>query len=76
MNTKLKDLVDRIETWPEEMQQEAIDVLLAIEQGHGRPYQLSAEDRAALARSADDATQRRLVPEQQITEFFERHRRS
>jgi hypothetical protein len=70
MNTKLKDLVDRIETWPEEMQQEAIDVLLAIEQGHG------TEDRAALARSADDASQRRLVPEQQITEFFERHRRS
>ena len=76
MNTKLKDLVDRIETWPEEMQQEAIDVLLAIEQGHATPYQLSAEDRAALARSADDASHRRLVPEQQITEFFERHRRS
>ena len=76
MNSKLKELIDRVETWPEEVQEEALEVLLAIERGRVTTYHLSDEDRAALSRSAQDAREGRLVPDRQVSEFFGRNRRS
>ena len=31
---QVKELIERVQTWPEEVQEEAIETLLAIEQGH------------------------------------------
>ena len=76
MNSKLKELIERVETWPEEAQEEAIEILLAIEQGRVTTYELSDEDRTALARSAEDPREGRLVTDRQVSEFFERNRRS
>jgi len=36
MNTKLKEILERAETWPDEVQQEAADALLSIEQRQAR----------------------------------------
>ena len=76
MNGKLRELIERVETWPEEMQEEALEVLLAIEQGRVTSYALSDEDRAALERSAQDVHEGRFVADRQVSEFFERNRRS
>ena len=76
MSNKLKELIERVQTWPEEVQEEAIETLLAIEQGHGGRYELSEEDRAALERSAEDVRARRFVTDEQISEFFDLNRRS
>ena len=76
MNSKLKEIIGRVETWPEEVQEEAFEVLLAIEQGRVATYGLSDEDRMALERSARDVREGRLVPDRQVSEFFERNRRS
>ncbi len=76
MGNTLKDLIERVQTWPEEVQEEAIEILLAIEQGRVTTYELSDEDRTALARSAEDLRESRLVPDRQVSEFFERNRRS
>jgi ParB-like chromosome segregation protein Spo0J len=72
MNARLKELIERVETGPKETQEEALEVLLAIEEGRVAMYELSDEDRAALVRSAEG----RLVPDRQVVEFFERNRRS
>jgi predicted transcriptional regulator len=76
VSNRLKELIERIQTWPEEVQEEAIETLLAIEQGHGGRYELSDEDRAALERSAKDVRAGRFVTDEQISEFFDRNRRS
>jgi ParB-like chromosome segregation protein Spo0J len=76
MNAKLKELIERVETWPEETQEEAIEILLSIEQARLADYELTDADRAALARSADDVRERRFVPDERVSEFFERNRRS
>ncbi len=76
MGNTLKDLIERVQTWPEEVQEEAIEILLAIEQGRVTTYELSDEDRTALGRSAEDLREGRLVPDRQVSEFFERNRRS
>jgi hypothetical protein len=76
MTTKLKEIFERAEAWPKEIQDEAVEILLSIEQGHVGDFELTAEDRAALARSAEDVRAGRLIPDAQIAEFFERNRRA
>jgi ParB-like chromosome segregation protein Spo0J len=76
MNAKLKELIERVETWPEETQEEVIEILLSIEQARLADYELTDADQAALARSADDVREGRFAPDEQVSEFFERNRRS
>jgi hypothetical protein len=76
MNAKLKELIERVETWPAETQEEAIEILLSIEQTRLANYELTDEDRAALARSAEDVREGRFAPDGRVSEFFERNRRS
>ena len=76
MAPKLKELMDRVGAWPEEMQEEAVDVLLLLEHAHTASYLLTDADRAALARSAEDVRHGRFVPTAQIADLFERNRRA
>lgn len=76
MTRKLKEILERAEAWPKEIQDEAVEVLLSIERGRVGEFELTAEDRAALARSAEDVRARRFAPDAQIAEFFERNRRA
>lgn len=76
MTKKLKDILKRAEAWPEEVQDEAVETLLSIERGFVGDYELTAEDRAALTRSAEDVRLGRYASEQQVGEFFECNRRS
>ena len=66
----------RAETWPEPVQDEAVELLLSIEQGHIGDYELTSEDRAALARSAEDVQGRSICADTQVAEFFDRNRRA
>lgn len=74
MSKKLKELLERAEAWPEEIQDEAAETLLSIEQSFTNGRILSAEDREALARSAEDIRQGRFVDESVLAAFFERYR--
>ena len=76
MNAKLKELIERVETWPAETQEEAIEILLSIEQAGLADYELTDEDRAALARSAEALREGRFAPDERVSEYFERNRRS
>jgi hypothetical protein len=75
MNAKLKDLIDRIETWPETAQEEAVQSLLAIEQEIAEPYELSDEDRAAIDRSLESMRHGRFATDEQVAAIFARARR-
>jgi ParB-like chromosome segregation protein Spo0J len=76
MNAKLKELIERVETWPTETQEEVIEILLSIEHARLADYELTDEDRAALPRSAEDLREGRFAPDEQVSEYFERNRRS
>ncbi len=45
MNAKLKELIERVETWPEETQEEVIEILLSIEQARLTDYELIERNR-------------------------------
>jgi hypothetical protein len=74
MSKKLKDIFERAETWPEEVQEEAADILLSLEEGMAEPVVITAEDRAAFARSRDDVKNGRVLSHQALKEFFARYR--
>jgi hypothetical protein len=75
MNTRLKDIVGRLDTWPEEAQEQALELLLSPEQEYAEPYELSNEDRAAIEASLEDMRQRRFATDEEVAAVFSRHRR-
>ena len=72
----LKDILIRIEAWPETAQDEAAATLQAIEEEFLKPYTLSDEDHRALERSADDVRQGRFATDEAVQEVFGRFRRA
>ena len=74
MNAKLKDIIGRVDTWPEEAQEEAALMLLALEHEYAEPYELSDEDREAIDRSLEDMRQGRFATDEQVAAVFNRYR--
>ena len=72
MTKALKDMLARAKKWPEEVQEEAVDTLRAIEAGHRGIYKLTEDDKAALKRSAEDVRLRRFVSAKKVAAFFKR----
>lgn len=72
----LKNILDRIEAWPETAQDEAAATLQAIEEELVAPYTLTDEDRAALERSAEDVHQNRFATDEAVQKIFGRFRRA
>jgi hypothetical protein len=50
MTTKLKEVIERVQTWPEERQEDAAKVLLEMEAQDESTYQLSDEQLAEVRR--------------------------
>jgi len=74
MNAKLKDIMERVGDWSEEAQEQALELLLALEQEYAEPYELSDEDMAAIDRGLEDARQGRFATDEQIEALFKRYR--
>ena len=60
------------ETGPEQAQEEAISLLLSIEEELANPYVLSEEDRAAIERGLEDLRHRRFATDEQLSAVFRR----
>jgi hypothetical protein len=70
----LEGLMERAATWPIEAQAELLRSALDIELRYLGPYPLSDDDRAALARSAEDVRQGRYATDQEVAALFARYR--
>jgi len=76
MTNKLKELIVRAETWPEEAQEELVRSAFDIEMRYLRAYELTDDDRAALKRSLDDVRNDRFASEEEVHEVFTRFRQA
>ena len=74
MSNRLKQVMERAQSWPEADQEQAADILLAIEAERSTAVDLSAEDIAALAQSAEDERLRRFADADEIKDIFRRYR--
>jgi hypothetical protein len=75
MKKKLKEIVERAETWPEEAQEEAIATLQAIEAEFAEPYQLTEDDRKAIDRGLEDLRLGRIASDEEVSRLFAQYRR-
>lgn len=74
MMQKLKELLARIETWPEQAQEELMHSAFEIEMRYVWGYELTDEDRAALEQSSDDVRNARFASDQEVAKLFARFR--
>jgi hypothetical protein len=73
MMTKLKDVLNRVETWPEAAQQELAEVALEIESAfRGGLYEATADE----LRAIDEAERGGVATDEQVAAAFRAFRRA
>jgi hypothetical protein len=72
MNVKLKELLARVENWPESEQAELVDILEEIELRHRGEYRATPEE----LQSLDEAEASGIANEQDIEAAFASFRRT
>ena len=75
MTKRLRQIIDRVETWPDEAQDEVADFLLALEEERANPPSLVKEDIEAIERSLEDVRLGRFASDEAVREMFDRYRR-
>jgi hypothetical protein len=75
MSNRLKAIINRIEGWPKQAQEDALNSLRAIEQDYLGGDDLTPEDCEALSRSAEDVRLGRFANDEDVQEAFARYRR-
>ncbi len=71
MNHKLKQVLERVASWPAEAQEELAEVALEIEAGTTGLYRATAEELAAL----EEAQRSGVATEAEVAEAFGRYRK-
>jgi predicted transcriptional regulator len=75
MSPGTKALLDRVETWPIEDQEELAEFAREIESRRTGVYRLSDEERAAVRAGLEDARQGNFATDEEMEEFYQLHRR-
>ena len=66
-------LIERVASWPEAAQEEAVNSLLAIEAKHLGKYRTTPEERAAILRALAETDRGEFVSNEETEAFFKRH---
>jgi len=74
MNPRTQALLEKVQSWPEEDQEELADVAREIESRRTGIYRLSDDERAAVQKGIDDALRGDFASDEEMKEFFKLHR--
>jgi len=75
MNARLKDILERALSWPEAAQEQAIELLLALEKEYGEPYDATDDELEGIDRGLHDAAEGRFATEEEVAATFAKYRR-
>ncbi len=70
----LKDVLKRVETWPEAAQEQAAASLQALEQELLAPYELTDEDKRAIDRGLEAARRGEFATDQEVEAILAKYR--
>jgi len=76
MSPATKTLLERIQSWPIEDQEELAEVAREIEARRSGVYRLSDQERAAVRAGMDDAHRGDFATDEELEEFYQLHRRA
>ncbi len=74
MSPKVKQILERAKSWPEEDQEELAEVARDIEAQRTGLYRLWDEECAALRKGMDAARRGDFAPDDEMDEFYRLHR--
>ena len=74
MNSRTKALLERVESWPTEYQEELADFIREVESRRTGVYRLSGDERAAVQEGLEDARRGNFATDQEIEAFYQLHR--
>jgi predicted transcriptional regulator len=75
MNAKLKNILQRVEAWPQPAQDELMEIALEIEAQLGGTYEATPEELKAIDRGLRDAAEGRFATQEQVEAVFAKYRR-
>ncbi len=76
MSPATKTLLERVQSWPIDDQEELADVAREIESRRTGVYRLSDDERAAVRAGMEDARRGDFATEEEMEEFYQLHRRA
>lgn len=74
MSKKLKDLMERAETWPETAQEELAAAMEEIETKHTGLYRLSEDERKGVERGLEDMRKGKFASDEKVAAIFRKAR--
>jgi predicted transcriptional regulator len=75
MSPGTKTLLEQVQSWPEEDQEELADVAREIESRRTGVYRLSDDERAAVRAGMNDARRGDFASDEEMDELYRPHRR-
>jgi len=72
---QIDTILDRVRTWPSARQEDAAQVLLAMEAQDATPYRLSDEERADIEAALQEIERDEVASEAEVAAVFARDRR-
>ena len=76
MSPGIKTLLERVQSWPEEDQEELADIAREIESRRSGVYGLSDDERTAVRAGMDEARRGDFASEEEIEAFYRLHHRA
>jgi predicted transcriptional regulator len=76
MSPGTKTLLEQVQSWPEEDQEELADVAREIESRRSGLYRLSDDERAAVRAGMDDARRGDFASDEEMEAFYRLHYRA
>ena len=73
MNPSTKRLLEQVESWPEEDQEELVEYAREIEARRSGVYTMSDDERAAVRRGLAEADRGEFVPDDIVAQADKRH---
>jgi predicted transcriptional regulator len=71
---QIDSILDRVRTWPEERQEDAARVLLAMESEDNGVYRLTDEERAEIRTALAEVERGEVASDEEVAAVFDRYR--
>jgi len=73
--TQIESVLDRVRTWPQQRQEDAVRILLAMEDQDTGVYRLSDTERAEIRAALAEVERGEVATDEQVSAVFNRFRR-
>ncbi len=72
---QIDSVLERVRNWPPARQEDAVQLLLAMEAQGAEPYQLSDEESADIDAALEELARGEVASDQEVAAVFNRYRR-